>query len=143
MSGALPTDSYFLDRFSPSRYSTKKGARRAPLEFSKTDAFMTIKSEHKLLAREAKAIVALAFRNGPIEAIHAGANCPACTGQSGYSRITQAEMKSIMKNAVDRLYYLLCLKAENPIDYETQIQFGERYTVRWDEPKMPERPLIS
>jgi hypothetical protein len=30
------------------------------------------------LAREAKAIVALAFRNGPIEDLHAGIACPTC-----------------------------------------------------------------
>jgi hypothetical protein len=45
------------------------------------------------LAREAKAIVAVAFRNGPIEDIHAGGPCPTCTGQAGYSRITDAESK--------------------------------------------------
>jgi hypothetical protein len=37
------------------------------------------------LAAEAKSIVALAFRNGPIEDIHAGKNCPACSGKSEYS----------------------------------------------------------
>jgi hypothetical protein len=31
------------------------------------------------VAREAKALVALAFRNGPIEDIHAGKLCPTCT----------------------------------------------------------------
>ena len=45
------------------------------------------------VAREAKAIVALAFRNGPIENIHAGRPCPTCSGQAGYSRISDAEMK--------------------------------------------------
>jgi hypothetical protein len=30
------------------------------------------------LAAEAKSIVALAFRNGPIEDIHAGKDCPTC-----------------------------------------------------------------
>jgi hypothetical protein len=32
------------------------------------------------VAREAKALVALAFRNGPIEDIHAGKLCPTCHG---------------------------------------------------------------
>jgi hypothetical protein len=32
------------------------------------------------VAREAKAIVALAFRNGPIEDVHAGKACPTCFG---------------------------------------------------------------
>jgi len=33
-------------------------------------------SVRRQLAREAKAIVALAFRNGPIESLHAGTPCP-------------------------------------------------------------------
>lgn len=88
----------------------------------------------KQLAREAKAIVALAFRNGPIEDIHAGRLCPTCAGQPGYSHITDEEMKAIMKNAVNRVYSLLCLKSDDPGRYESQIDFGSRYTARWDEP---------
>jgi len=38
---------------------------------------MTLELE---LAREVKALVALAFRNGPIEELHAGSPCPACSG---------------------------------------------------------------
>jgi hypothetical protein len=94
--------------------------------------------DRRQLAREAKAIVALAFRNGPIENIHAGRHCPNCTGQPGYSRITDAEMKLIMKNAVDHVYALLSLKTAKPEEYESRIQFGERYTATWDEPSMPE-----
>jgi hypothetical protein len=41
------------------------------------------------LAKEAKAIVTLAFRNGPIEDVHAGKVCPVCNGSSEYSRITE------------------------------------------------------
>jgi hypothetical protein len=40
------------------------------------------------LAREAKAIVAPAFRNGPIENLHARKLCPACSTGPEYSRIT-------------------------------------------------------
>jgi hypothetical protein len=71
-------------------------------------------THRRQLAREAKAIVALAFRNGPIENIHAGRPCPTCTGQTGYSRITEDEMRLVMKSAVDRLYALLSLKDEDP-----------------------------
>jgi hypothetical protein len=81
--------------------------------------------------------------NGPIENIHAGRPCPNCTGQPGYSRITNAEMKLIMKNVVDSRGS--CLRP--PLDqdrktreYESRIQFGERYTATWDEPSMPEKP---
>lgn len=95
---------------------------------------MNTKPSREQLAREAKAIVALAFRNGPIEDVHAGKTCPTCQGQAGFSRITDAEMKAIMKNAVDYLYSLLCLRSEDPAEYESRIEFGERYTARWDEP---------
>jgi len=86
------------------------------------------------LTREAKAIVALAFRNGPIEGIHAGKLCPTCNGNAEYSHITDAEMKLIMKNAVNRVFWLLDLKASNPAEYERQIAFGARYTASWDDP---------
>jgi hypothetical protein len=59
------------------------------------------------LAAEAKSLVALAFRNGPIEDIHAGKECPTCAGMSEYSHITQAQMKNTMKQAVDTVYRLL------------------------------------
>ncbi len=86
------------------------------------------------LAREAKAIVALSLRNGPIEDIHAGQPCPNCAGSTGYSRISDEEMRLIMRNAVNIVYRLLVLKEENPTEYEWQIRFGERYTQRWDDP---------
>lgn len=86
------------------------------------------------LAQEAKAIVALAFRNGPIESIHSGKECPTCAGQSSYSRITDDEMKAIMKNAVDRVYQLLRMKSEDPGRYDDQIEFGNRYTRGWGDP---------
>ena len=91
------------------------------------------------IVREAKAIVALAFRNGPIELVHAGQPCPTCAGRPGFSRITHDEMKAILQNAVDRVYTLLALKTEDRAEYERQIRFGERYTAKWDDPKMPTR----
>ena len=100
---------------------------------------MNNKSNRDQLAREAKAIVALAFRNGPIETLHAGRDCPTCQGQAGFSHLTDADMKKIMKNAVDHVYALLCLKDENPSEYESRITFGARYTAHWDEPCAVER----
>lgn len=92
-------------------------------------------SDDKRLAREAKAIVALAFRSGPIEDIHAGKACPRCTGKAEYSHITDEEMKMLMKSAVDRVYALLRMKAESPAKYEARIQFGTVYTASWDDPE--------
>ena len=89
------------------------------------------------LAREAKALVALVLRNGPIESVHAGKTCLTYSAGPGYSRITQDEMKAIMKSAVDRLYALLRLKNSDPASYARQIAFGSRYVTQWDEPAEP------
>lgn len=86
------------------------------------------------LATEAKSIVALAFRNGPIEDIHAGKECPLCAGKTEYSHITQDEMKSIMKRAVDTVYTLLGHKQNDPAKYAETIEFGSRHTRLWDDP---------
>lgn len=93
---------------------------------------MTLDAE---LAAEAKSIVALAFRNGPIEDVHAGKECPTCAGKSEYSHITQAEVKNMMKQAVDTVYKLLWLKQNDPEKFETALELGKRYTRFWDEPK--------
>ncbi len=87
------------------------------------------------LATEAKSIVVLAFRNGPIEGVHAGKECTTCAGKSEYSHIMQAEMKNIMKQAVDAVYKLLGLKQNDPEKYEAMLELGNRYTRFWDEPK--------
>jgi len=86
------------------------------------------------LAREAKAIVAIAFRNGPIENVHAGKQCPTCEGSNKYSRITQDEIKEIMKYAVDNVYALLWLREHAPDRYELQVRSGNTFTKTWDEP---------
>lgn len=91
----------------------------------------------KELIREAKAIVALAFRNGPIEDIHAGVPCPTCSGEAGFSRITDAEMKMIMKNAVSKVFRLLWQRDHDPEAFQRQISNCEVYTSRWDDPDLP------
>ena len=76
----------------------------------------------------------MAFRNGPIEDVHAGKTCPTCNGNPEYSHITQAEMRRIMKAAVDRMYTFLVLKQRDDKAYESLLSFGERNTTDWDEP---------
>ena len=88
------------------------------------------------LVREAKSIVALAFRNGPIEDVHSGIACPTCAEKTEYSHITQEEMKRIMKQAVDIVYKLLWLREYEPRQYAEQIAFGSLYTKHWDDPKV-------
>jgi len=86
------------------------------------------------LAREAKAIVAIAFRNGPIENLHAGKQCSACHGKISYSRITDAEMKAIMKNAVDYVYKFGVMKKADPVRYNQLVDYGNKVASEWDEP---------
>lgn len=81
------------------------------------------------LASETKALVALAFRNGPIEDLHAGRPCPQCSGKSEISHITDEEMKAIMKSAVDRLYRLLWQRDCDPLAYNDNLALGRRYTL--------------
>jgi hypothetical protein len=47
-------------------------------------------------------------------------------------------MKLIMKNAVDRVFTLLCLKSSEPEQYAKEITVGERYATKWDEPTVSE-----
>ena len=91
------------------------------------------------LAREAKALVVMAFRNGPIENVHAGNICPTCHGKAEYSHITQAEMREIMKSAVDHLYTFLVLKQSDHAAYEALLSLGERYTTAWDQPVLTKK----
>jgi hypothetical protein len=94
----------------------------------------TVLENSSRVAREAKALVALAFRNGPIENVHAGKTCPTCHGKTEYSHITQDEMRQITKNAVDHVYRFLLVKEHDPKAYEALLGVGERYTEAWDEP---------
>ena len=88
------------------------------------------------LASEAKALVALAFRNGPIESLHGGMPCPVCSGKPEISHITQEEMKGLMKSAVDALYRLLWLREYAPRSYDEHLALGRRYTLHWDDPEI-------
>jgi len=90
------------------------------------------------LALEAKMMVALAFRNGPIEALHEGKACAACTGDSTVSHISNEEMKAIMKSAVDTVYRLLWQRENDSEHYLKNLALGERYTARWDDPETKE-----
>jgi hypothetical protein len=85
---------------------------------------------------ETKLLVAFAFRNGPLEDIHADkSSIPANTGH-----ITNDEMKELMKCAVDRVNMLLWMRDEKPIMY---VEFMEWLTFwqdgvkNWDKPKDP------
>lgn len=85
-------------------------------------------------AEEAKALTILAFRNGPVEDMHAGMRCQACKGDERYSRLTNAQMKTLNKFMVDHLYELLTLKETDREEYNRRIGAALRYTSGWDDP---------
>ena len=78
------------------------------------------------LEQEAKAIVANAFRNGPIEDVHA----------TPESKLGQEEMKRIMKYAVDKVFAMLQMREKNPDLYKLAMQaVWFQYAKDWDTPK--------
>ena len=103
---------------------------------------MEVTLDHTL-AIEAKAMVALAFRNGPIEALHGGKPCDACAGNQEISRISKDEMKAIMKSAVDTLYRLLWQRENDPAAYLRNLEFGERYIRQWDDPELKKPWMVA
>jgi hypothetical protein len=95
------------------------------------------------LAIESKALTALAFRNGPIENLHAGKVCTACNGSIEFSHISDEEMKEIVKAAVNTMYRLLWHRDRDPVAYLKSLTLGERYTLRWEDPEIdPPRPGV-
>ena len=78
-------------------------------------------SEEFTIRDEANAICAYAFRNGPIEDIHAD------------GRISDAEMKHLMIHASRALMKLLIQKQESPAEYERFIQdYSRKYCGQWE-----------
>jgi hypothetical protein len=96
---------------------------------------MEITLDHAL-AIEAKAMVALAFRNGPIEALHAGKPCAVCSGNPAVSHISDEEMKAMMKSAVNTLYRLLWQRKNDSEAYIENLALGQQYTMQWDDPEL-------
>src|SRR5712675_544936 len=90
------------------------------------------------LAAEAKALVALAFRNGPIEDLHAGRPCTVCSGNREISHITDEEIKAIIKSAVNTSYRRLWRRDADPVAYNEKLALGRRFTLHWDDPELKE-----
>ncbi|MEM7625859.1 MAG: hypothetical protein AAF333_09530 [Planctomycetota bacterium] len=84
------------------------------------------------LRDEANALVASAFRNGPIEDLHAGKHS-ALLEVDSLSRITDDEMKAIMLAACRQLAKLLELKESDPVAYYDKIvRHGWSYCREWE-----------
>ncbi|NQT36040.1 MAG: hypothetical protein HQ581_01045, partial [Planctomycetes bacterium] len=84
------------------------------------------------LRDEANAIVAMAFRNGPIEDLHAGKSSGLLSNPES-SRITDDEMKTLMINASEQVAKLLELKETDPEEYYRQmLSCNHMYCRRWE-----------
>ena len=81
---------------------------------------------------EANAIVAYAFRNGPLEDLHAGRGSELLNDQS-LSRITDQEMKQLMLFACEHVERMLRLKVSNPQEYDLFVKsYNFRYCRQWE-----------
>jgi hypothetical protein len=108
--------------------------------------------EDPQLASEAKALVVLAFRNSPLENLHAGTFPSSKTGDgsdikvispygeipwNNVSRLSDAEMKELMQFAVNKVYTLLCMREFDTENYYPMIEKTNRnFTQKWDEAKL-------
>jgi len=81
---------------------------------------------------EANALVAWAFRNGPLEDLHAGQHSELLDDPT-LSRITDEEMKTLMISACRQLAGLLEMKLNDPAKYEQEIKsYNVRYCRGWE-----------
>ncbi len=109
-------------------------------------------ADRLLAALLAKAIAALCVRNTFLEDLHAGVTPSSRSGDntdvkvvtpygeipwSGVSRISDEEMKRLMKEIVDKLYTFLCHQ-DDPEFLRAFLARGRLYTARWDEPRLEE-----
>jgi len=80
---------------------------------------------------EANAIVAYAFRNGPLENLHAGESSELLDNPR-LSRITDEEMKVLMLNACEAVETLLREKEADPKRYKLKLmQYNWLYCRKW------------
>jgi hypothetical protein len=84
------------------------------------------------LRDEANAIVAKAFRNGPLEDLHAGKWSELLDNQE-LSRITDEEMKALMIFACEQVVQLLRMKETDPEGYYLEMMsYGWRFCRGWE-----------
>ena len=115
-------------------------------------AFRMKDTDKTLAAALAKAIAALCVRNTFLEDLHSGTTPSSKTGDYSdvkvvlpygeipwckLSRISDEEMKRLMKEIVNKLYTFLRRQAD-PAFLEPFLRRGELYTRRWDEPELQE-----
>src|SRR5262249_43816500 len=106
-------------------------------------------SANPIASELAKAITVLCVRNTFLEDLHAGKAPSSKTGDysdvkvvSPYgeipwqqlSRISDEEMKRLMKEIVNKVYTFLC-RQDDPAFLNAFMAFGKRSALRWDEPE--------
>jgi hypothetical protein len=92
------------------------------------DVTRLLSGQHEFTLRdEANAICAYAFRNGPIEDIHASVD------SDRRPRITDPEMKEVMIDASSKLAKLLEMKAADPRGYRDFLKdYHHIYCWKWE-----------
>ena len=100
----------------------------------------------------AKSIAALCVRNTFLEELHSGITPSSQSGDYSdvkvvtpygeipwhkLSRLSDVEMKRLMKEIVDKIYTFL-RRQEEPEFLEAFLRLGDLYADRWDEPRMEE-----
>jgi hypothetical protein len=112
---------------------------------------MAMKDTDKAIASAlAKAIAAICVRNSFLEDLHAGTRPSSKSGDysdvkivtpygeiawRNLSRISDREMKRLMKEVVNNIYSFLC-RQEDPAFIEAFLTLGGKYAAGWDEPEM-------
>jgi hypothetical protein len=115
------------------------------------------KMDKVLAAVLAKAITAVCVRNGYLEDLHSGITPSSRAGDysdvkvvtphgeipwTKVSRISDDEMKRLMKGIVDQIYLFLC-RQDDPTFLKKFLAMGSQYTARWDEPTPVEPAGVS
>jgi len=110
---------------------------------------MNLKIEQKIAGKFAKTLTAMCVRHTELEDIHAGITPVTKTGDysdvkiidadgneiawNEASRITNPEMKTLMKKIVNRLYTYF-IQGEDP-RFQKHVDYYERCAGAWDEPE--------
>ncbi len=116
---------------------------------------MNTKSQQQYSAKLAKALAVLCVRNTFLEDLHAGKSPISRTGDwsdvkvvtpgreipwNELSRISDEEMKKLMKQVVNKLYTVL-MSLDNDEAMRLVFSGGEDYAGHWDEPEFLPRFL--
>jgi hypothetical protein len=114
-------------------------------------------SDNALRALLAKSIAALCVRNTFLEDLHSGTTPSSRSGDysdvkvvtpfgeipwRNLSRISDEEMKRLMKEIVDKVFTFLC-QQDDPAFAEAFLRLGGNYVGRWDEPECVENFVLA